>query len=81
MEKFDNRQCQNNEDTLENESESDRNEGNTLPTEKENEQIKDLGSITARGKHVIHCLTIIGQIEGHYTLSSQNKALYPVIAK
>ena len=73
MEKFDNRQCQNNEDTLENESESDRNEGNTLPTEKENEQIKDLGSITARGKHVIHCLTIIGQIEGHYTLSSQNK--------
>ncbi len=25
------------------------------------------------GKHVIHCLTIIGQIEGHYILPAQNK--------
>ena len=24
-------------------------------------------------KHLIHCLTIIGQIEGHYVLSAQNK--------
>lgn len=24
-------------------------------------------------KHLIHCLTIIGQVEGHYVLSSQNK--------
>jgi ATP-dependent protease ClpP protease subunit len=31
------------------------------------------GSITAGGKHLIHCLTIIGQIEGHYILPSQNK--------
>ena len=25
------------------------------------------------GKYSIHCLTVIGQIEGHYVLSSQNK--------
>ncbi len=24
-------------------------------------------------KHLIHCLTVIGQIEGHYVLSAQNK--------
>ena len=28
---------------------------------------------TNNGRHVIHCLTIIGQIEGHYALSSENK--------
>ncbi|MBQ1262718.1 MAG: ATP-dependent Clp protease proteolytic subunit [Oscillospiraceae bacterium] len=32
------------------------------------------GSITQTGsKYTIHCLTIIGQIEGHYCLPSQNK--------
>lgn len=32
------------------------------------------GPITpARGKYKLHCLTIIGQIEGHYILPSQNK--------
>ena len=24
-------------------------------------------------KHLIHCLTVIGQIEGHYVLAEQNK--------
>lgn len=39
------------------------------------EQIKEFGSVTPKqGKYPIHCLTIIGQIEGHYILSSQNKA-------
>ncbi len=29
-------------------------------------EIEDLGTVTlARGEHVIHCLTVIGQIEGH----------------
>lgn len=38
------------------------------------DQIIETGSITpAKGKHVIHCLTIIGQIEGHYILPPQNK--------
>ena len=32
------------------------------------------GSITVeKNGHFIHCLTIIGQIEGHYILPSQNK--------
>lgn len=34
----------------------------------------ETGSITVKkGGHFIHCLTIIGQIEGHYILPSQNK--------
>lgn len=38
------------------------------------QRIIDTGSIiTGDGKHVIHCLTIIGQIEGHTILPSQNK--------
>ncbi len=38
------------------------------------ELIEKTGSITpAKGKYVIHCLTIVGQIEGHYTLPAQNK--------
>lgn len=38
------------------------------------EQIIETGGITAgKGKHCIHCLTIIGQIEGHYILPAQNK--------
>ena len=32
----------------------------------EKEEIEDLGTVTlARGGHIIHCLTVIGQIEGH----------------
>ena len=34
------------------------------------EQIKEMGSVTASS---IHCLTVIGQIEGHYILPQQNK--------
>ena len=38
------------------------------------EQILESGSVTLRqAKHTIHCLTIIGQIEGHYILPPQNK--------
>lgn len=34
----------------------------------------ETGSITvSKDGHFIHCLTIIGQIEGHYVLPSQNK--------
>lgn len=40
-------------------------------------RLKDMvetGAVTTDdGRHVIHCLTIIGQIEGHYALSSENK--------
>lgn len=38
------------------------------------EQIKEFGAITeTKGRHNIHCLTVIGQIEGHYILPAQNK--------
>ncbi|MCH5303797.1 MAG: ATP-dependent Clp protease proteolytic subunit [Ruminococcus sp.] len=43
--------------------------------EKHIDQIEDSGSILAmRGDNVIHCLTIIGQIEGHYILPQNNKS-------
>ncbi len=38
------------------------------------EAIRSSGSVTTVSKRgIIHCLTIIGQIEGHYTLPSQTK--------
>lgn len=40
----------------------------------ENASQFETGSITVeKGGHFIHCLTIIGQIEGHFILPSQNK--------
>ena len=42
--------------------------------ESHTDQINETGSIlTTHKDSVIHCLTIIGQIEGHYILSQQNK--------
>lgn len=39
------------------------------------EQIDQTGSITsATGKHCIHCMTVIGQIEGHQVLPPENKS-------
>ena len=39
------------------------------------DKISETGSITTKsGSYLIHCLTIIGQIEGHTILPSQNKA-------
>ena len=36
-------------------------------------EIFNYGSVTAKGRHMIHCLTIIGQVEGHFILPPQNK--------
>ena len=36
--------------------------------------IKDFGSVTAGEDSPIHCLTIIGQIEGHYVLGGNTKS-------
>ncbi len=43
--------------------------------EEQQRQIIQSGSVTTEthGKHMIHCLTVIGQIEGHYILPAQNK--------
>lgn len=39
-----------------------------------NDSIKETGSVTVKKNgHLIHCLTVIGQIEGHYILPVQNK--------
>lgn len=39
-----------------------------------NAEISDTGVIPVpNAKHLIHCLTVIGQIEGHYILPPQNK--------
>lgn len=36
--------------------------------------IEQTGEVTSQNaKHLIHCLTIIGQVEGHYLLPPQNK--------
>lgn len=43
-------------------------------SEQTTDQISQTGSvITKKGNYIIHCLTIIGQIEGHYILPSNNK--------
>ena len=42
--------------------------------ERRSEEIYHSGSVTTQGgRHKIHCLTIIGQVEGHYILPPQNK--------
>ena len=44
-------------------------------SKEQREQIKEFGSVTpANGKHVIHCLTIAGEIEGHIQLPQGTKA-------
>ena len=50
----------------------------TIPDAEEesqqSQQILESGSVTMKkAKHIIHCLTIVGQIEGHYILPPQNK--------
>lgn len=54
--------------------ESEGNQEETPAVSENNKTIFETGSITvAKNGHYIHCLTIIGQIEGHYILPSQNK--------
>ena len=53
---------------------SEEDGDSSASTDRELRQIVETGSITVdkRG-HYIHCLTVIGQIEGHYVLPAQNK--------
>lgn len=64
----------------ENEQDEDEDEEQTQQEEMNDEQsdmtkqIEKTGSSTStKGKYTIHCLTIVGQIEGHYILPPQNK--------
>ncbi len=53
---------------------NEQQEGSQDENQSELDRIIQTGSITQTGsKYTIHCLTIIGQIEGHYCLPSQNK--------
>lgn len=53
---------------------SEENTNEAPFTEEQNQQIIDNGIIaTGNAPHNIHCLSIIGQIEGHYILPPQNK--------
>ncbi len=55
---------------------SDRKNGGEAAEEilGEAELIRECGqAITRNSKHLIHCLSVIGQIEGHYVLAEQNK--------
>ncbi len=43
--------------------------------ESHTEQINETGSVIVnRNGKIVHCLTVVGQIEGHYILPSQSKA-------
>lgn len=61
--------CENNENY-----EEPSDSGNNTDSEEQRERIKEFGEIaTPNAKHLIHCLNIIGQVEGHYILPPQNK--------
>ena len=53
-------------------TEADTQNEETLD-ENQNQRIIDTGIVATNAKHAIHCLTVIGQIEGHYILPPQNK--------
>ncbi len=52
---------------------TEESEKNDSPVEAQNQMIVDTGIVATNAKHAIHCLTVIGQIEGHYILPPQNK--------
>ncbi len=68
----DNKQCNENNDNNDN---NDNNE-NTPSGEQldKADLIEKNGEVVSQNaKHLIHCLTVIGQVEGHYILPPQNK--------
>lgn len=62
----------------ENGSFSSEEEGSSSENEEAGEQTEEIiktGSIAkTKGRYPIHCLTIVGQVEGHYILPPQNKS-------
>lgn len=53
---------------------TENNENENTTENAQREQIIDFGQIAIpHAKHLIHCLSIIGQVEGHYILPPQNK--------
>ncbi len=77
MKAFDNRDLKAEDDepdTPQKEQEHEQQEEQANGSDEQTQQIVETGGVTTRkGKHVIHCLTIIGQVEGHFILPAQNK--------
>ena len=64
------------ENTINNQDNENQEENAEQQLEKkeQTEQIEKVGQVEAQNsKHLIHCLSVIGQIEGHYILPPQNK--------
>lgn len=54
---------------------ADKNEDRDIQEIYQQDQIEDMGSVTTRSeKGVIHCITIVGQIEGHQILPENSKS-------
>ena len=78
MKKCKNREKKKMTDVIENPSrgngDSENQNNNETSPDRQEERTKEMGSvITNSNGRTIYCLTIIGQIEGHYILPSQNK--------
>lgn len=58
---------------LDNDEQEDFSQQDTPISNDTLDSIKECGSIIVSGGYVIHCLTVIGQIEGHNVLPPQNK--------
>ena len=51
------------------------NEDETARLQRRLQMVEDTGSVTTdNGRHRIHCMTIVGQIEGHYARPGETKA-------
>lgn len=62
---------ENNNDVQSSEIQSNNNQSSGLS---QTQQIEQVGHVSIKNsKHLIHCLTIIGEVEGHYILPPQNK--------
>lgn len=67
-------QAKDNKFKANNENENENPQESSETAESNSSSVFETGSITvSKDGHFIHCLTIIGQIEGHYILPSQNK--------
>ncbi len=61
--------------SVNNDNEKEENNSNSAEEQLDKQELieKNGETVVQNAKHLIHCLTIIGQIEGHYILPPQNK--------
>jgi len=57
------------------EEQKDKQTGDNTEIGQQMQTMEDTGSVTTdNGRHRIHCMTIVGQIEGHYVLPPETKS-------